>query len=318
MKHIRTILVALAAVSLVGMTGCPEDDPSDDGDNGDQMDAAMDTEQPDPDVSEDTEQPDDVAPDMNEMEDVQEDMSSSSDDTIYDVSDGTISADTLVTLEDVVVTAVNEDEIFLQETGGDTAYSGVSLDLFNTPSTMPARGDMVTVENAKVTDQYGFRHLRTPEADGTSLSITVQSSGNTLPDPVVVEPSAIWTGASDSTRREELMGVLISVENVTTVNTNPDDHPTDSSACNSDFNEWAVWSQDDAANAPQVTIGGGGDCSETMITTGLRLDDLFFSDDPSPSSQVDYDSITGPLYWSFSNSKILPRDSNDIVEAGGS
>lgn len=315
MRRLKTLLVLLAAVSLVGLAACSDDDGDGNGNgNGDMMDAAMDTEpEPDTEPDPDTEPEPDAEPDMGE--DVKEDTgptcvpgSTADDDSIREVSDETIEAGASVNLQDVVVTGVSYDygedpavaeEIFVQEPGNDNReFAGISIDLFGAPDTVPERGDLIHVENAQVSDNFGFRHLRTPE--GASLNITIECSGAELPDPVVVDPSAIYTGVADADSRiDELMGVLIRVENVQTVNTNPD-------GPDSDFEEWSVWAQGE---------------SPPSEGEGLRVDSLFFNvsdNDPSPESQINYDSIEGPLYWSFGNSKLLPRDADDIKEAGGS
>jgi len=316
MRGFKKVFVLFAAVSLVGLAACSDDDGEDNGDgNGDMMDVAVDTEpepdtEPDPDMGEDP----DMGADMGE--DVEEDTgptcepeSTADDDSIREVSDETIEAGATVNLQDVVVTGVSYDysedpavaeEIFVQEPGNDNReFAGISIDLFGAPDTVPERGDLIHVENAQVSDNFGFRHLRTPE--GSALNITIECSGAELPNPVVVNPSAIYTGAADADSRiDELMGVLIRVENVQTVNTNPDS-PDDN-----DFEEWSVWAQGE---------------SPPSEGEGLRVDSLFFdvsNNDPSPDSAIDYDSIEGPLYWSFGNSKLLPRDADDIQEAGGS
>jgi hypothetical protein len=329
MKHIRTILVALAAVSLVGVTGCPEDDPSDPNDNGDEMDVATDTEQPDPDVSEDTEQPDDVAPDSDEMEDVQQDTPPASGDPIPSIHDGTISTGSSADLDNVLVTAVGDGNVSgengfaVQEPSSKCTAAdggcGIWVEAGDGFSNYPSRGDNISFEGT-VEQNFGLLEVVSP------TNITVNSSGNTLPDPVVVDPSVVWTNGSDTARAESLRGTLVQVENVTTVNTNPDNYPgMDSEPCNSDFNEWAVWAQGDTGNVPTTTLGSPQDCpasGDETVDTGLRIDDWFFPDsgegsNPSPDTEVDYDSITGIFLYAFGNNKIGPRNASDIVEAGG-
>lgn len=90
--------------------------------------------------------------------------------------------------------------------------------------------------------------------------------------PLVVEPMQVGTGRP---RAEALESVLVRVETVTV--TNPD-------------------------------LGFG----EFEVDEALRIDDALFRIDPPPSLGETFDWFQGPLTFSFSNSKILPRDAADV------
>ncbi len=109
----------------------------------------------------------------------------------------------------------------------------------------------------------------------TSPTITVTASGME-PAPLVVPPGDVSTGG---TRADALYGVLIRVEGVTVTNPNPDDP--------SDFNEYEV--------------------------DGLRVDDQMYLTEPDPVMDDDFAAIIGPLGFSFSNSKLEPRDAADVI-----
>lgn len=75
---------------------------------------------------------------------------------------------------------------------------------------------------------------------------------------------------------EPYEGVLVKVEFATCSN------------ANAGFGEWTVW------NSP----------------TSINIDDMIFAFTPTQGAAYD---VTGPVYYSFSTYKILPRDANDIV-----
>ncbi len=102
-----------------------------------------------------------------------------------------------------------------------------------------------------------------------------RTAGGDVPVPLVVTPAEIATGGA---RQEELECVLLRVENVSVSNVNPD--------APDNFGEFEV--------------------------DGLRVDDRMFAVEPAPGAGEEFRSITGPLAFSFSNSKLLPRDSADV------
>jgi large repetitive protein len=98
------------------------------------------------------------------------------------------------------------------------------------------------------------------------------------PSPIVVSSASIATGGPDVSK---YMSMLVRVENVAVTNQNPD--------APSDFDELAV-------------------------TDNLRVDDFIFDyDNASYPVGTNFAQITGPLHFSFSNSKILPRTAADLA-----
>lgn len=107
---------------------------------------------------------------------------------------------------------------------------------------------------------------------------TVTPMGMTSPPPpVVVAPAEIATGGA---RARALEGVLVRVERVTVINANPD--------------------------APM-------DFGEIAVTGNLRVDDWMTPLASFRTVGTTFSSITGPLAFRFSNSKINPRSPADIV-----
>ncbi|MFN7012771.1 MAG: T9SS type A sorting domain-containing protein [Bacteroidia bacterium] len=88
-----------------------------------------------------------------------------------------------------------------------------------------------------------------------------------------VSPTVVTTAQAGT---EPYEGVLVKVEFATCSN------------ASAGFGEWTVW------NSP----------------TSINIDDMIFPYTPIQGAAYD---VTGPVYYSFSTYKILPRDANDIV-----
>lgn len=150
--------------------------------------------------------------------------------TIYDIQEGRVAPGTLVTLENVVVSAVDlygsrTGGVYVQEAAGG-AYSGVFVFGATLPGGAPidtlVPGDIVTVSGG-VVEEFSCAPCTTPFPDGQSLTeisggggmvlITKTGSG-AAPQPTVVDPVML---AASATEAEKWEGVLITVENVAAV-----------------------------------------------------------------------------------------------------
>jgi len=202
--------------------------------------------------------------------------------TVYELRDGTREVGERIQLDDVVVSAVrggDDPAIWVQVPRDASRFqgveqSGIFVDLGSTSP--PERGDRVGI-NGRFIEQFDRQQI----ARVTDLE--VQSSGGSAPSPEVVDPCDIATGGS---RAQSLQGVLVRVEGVTVTDGNPDG-PGD------DFGEFAV-----------------GDCSSG---DGLRVDDDLHAVMPDPQQGDAFNSLTGPLHFSFGNAKLEPRDASDAV-----
>ena len=102
----------------------------------------------------------------------------------------------------------------------------------------------------------------------------------TMPEPVVVsDPTTIATGGSDAANYE---GVLVQVENVTVLDASP---LTDEIAPTNEF----------------------------LVTGNLLVNDGFYWIEPTPQVGMQFERITGVLNYGWSNSKLEPRDANDVA-----
>ena len=107
-----------------------------------------------------------------------------------------------------------------------------------------------------------------------SSAVSVTSAG-TVPAPVAIaDPATIATDGADA---ETYEGVLVTVSDV----------------------------------AVTTAINGYG---EFIVDDSLMIGSVFFVDFLDPAVSTTYASITGPLYYSYSNFKVEPRTLADLVE----
>jgi predicted extracellular nuclease len=161
-----------------------------------------------------------------------------------------------------IVTGTFSSGYFIQD--ADTAWSGVYVyDNTNTPTV----GDEVKFAS-KVTEYKGLTELTDVE------SFEIVSSGNTLPNPVVLSADV----ASNSTTAEQYEGVLVKIENVTV----SDDEVT--------YGEWYV--QDLEGNKVKVDNIGS------------------YTYEPVSGDSLEY--VQGPLNYSYGEYKIFAREDADL------
>jgi predicted extracellular nuclease len=132
----------------------------------------------------------------------------------------------------------------------------------------PALGDEVVVQ-AELVLYYDLREMKNIEY------MHVEKSGS-VPDPVVVKPQDIGTGAPLA---DAYTSVLVQVANVTV------------SALEL-YDEFSV--------------------TGTGSIAALRVDDAFY-DYTNPTVGMAYSTITGILHYSYDNHKLLPRFATDMV-----
>ncbi|AWV88593.1 hypothetical protein DN745_04270 [Bradymonas sediminis] len=194
----------------------------------------------------------------------------------YEIWDGTQAEGATVLLEDMIVTATDGSRaMMIQHTSGaafdanGVPKSGVYVYMPNAPTTAPiaARGDIIDIE-ATVGSFGDSLQLVSP------TTITIKSSGNALPAPVVVDSADIAFGGAES---ETYLGVLVRVNNVT-VTSAVDQY------------------------------------GEFELTGGIRVDDVFYAPVPEPVVGDAFSAVIGPLQHSFGSNKILVRDESDLVK----
>ncbi|MEC8023210.1 MAG: thrombospondin type 3 repeat-containing protein, partial [Myxococcota bacterium] len=201
--------------------------------------------------------------------------------TIYEIKQGLAKEGDTVVVRDSVVTAVSTNGFYIQHPVDAPEYVGPEYSgIFvyaGTNATLPALGDSVNV-TATVANFFGQIQLSYAEVSAAAGSYIV-------PPPVSASCSEVSTGGA---RAVALEGVLVVVSDVTVITVQPDDTPE-----NGPTNEYVV-----ANNATD--------------NSGLFVDDLLHYTDPFPVVGDEYQSITGVLYYGWSNHKLAPRNDGDI------
>jgi hypothetical protein len=168
---------------------------------------------------------------------------------------------------------------------GATPWSGMWVKGFDALNLN--RGDNVTV-SGKVVEDFNVTCLDSVTA------IVVNSTGNAVPDPIEVTTGSIGTKAGGVVEAEQYESVLIKYTNPIITSTNAD--------ASGNFGEILV---NDNSGATRVELQDGSHSYHNNWEPGL------------PGIQVDslarFSSMTGVLYFSFSNWKLTPRKDADLV-----
>ena len=196
--------------------------------------------------------------------------------TIPDVKQGVASEGAVVSLGDVIVTAVLDNCFFVQSNvdpapdfGGVFVYS---------PNEQPARGTIIDMSSATIANFFGQIQLN-------NVLITETGTG-VLPTPRVLSPADVVTAVTDGAA-SAVEGMLVEVLDIAVTN----DAPTPGDA-------------DDATNEVEVT--GGLRIDDAGWTEATYLD-------PIPATGEVLARVTGPAAFRNGLVKLLPRDSDDVV-----
>lgn len=185
---------------------------------------------------------------------------------------------TVVTLDNVLVTAVHSTGFFLQAKEGDPGYQGPAwsgLYVYDNPppkSLLP--GDRISLTRATVKNFNGQLQL-------DNVAFTQKSAGEALPAPVVVRPEEVRTGGA---RAQELEGVRVELQGVFVTR------------AENSFREFIVDSV--AASSPD--------------TAGVDVDDLLHAY-PTQGLGTEYRALRGVLAYRFGASKVHPTGAADFV-----
>jgi hypothetical protein len=200
--------------------------------------------------------------------------------TIYDIKSGAVPVGATVALTNVLVTAVKSGSFFVQvketESGVYNGPNNSGVYVFRTGTTPAvAVGNRVTIDPAVISSFFGEIELTNPTVTVTSSSVEAP------PAPIAVTPAEVVTGGS---KAGPLEGVVVKVSNVVVSDT-----------------------------APAPAGGDKAPTNEYAVDSALRIDDLFYLTAPFPVVGTKYNSISGVLVTQKANSKIEPRDVNDLV-----
>lgn len=196
---------------------------------------------------------------------------------VYEIKQGTTTG--AVTLSDMIVTANAPNGYFVQTVEGDASYDGTLREDYSGIFVFD-RSTPAPARGDRI-DVSGTVAEFFGQIQLSASGFSPRSTGNALPAPIVVAPAVVATGGA---RARALEGVLIEVRDVTVTNANPDDP---------------------------------NDYYEFLLDDALRVNDLFFKVEPRPTVGQTFGYLRGILRWANSNSKLEPRDLEDVdVDAG--
>ncbi|MBU1702469.1 MAG: T9SS type A sorting domain-containing protein [Candidatus Eisenbacteria bacterium] len=209
------------------------------------------------------------------------------DDSIYDIELGVYNVGDPVTVEGVIVTATGFWGINVQEPVADGTWgykwSGIWVYTGNTHLGNVTRGDIVNVTGV-YQEYYELSEIDITLGGG---SITVVSSGNTLPAPVDVLISEVNDTGIDA---EAYENVLIKVDrNDTSLFSRAPDT----------YDEWYL--------STSATIGAGDSLLMEHISADPDGDFLY----ETPDSGTELAFSIGTLTYNHNQYKLAPRDCND-------
>jgi len=197
--------------------------------------------------------------------------------TIYDIQQGDVPENTVVTLEGVVVSSpvhVEDSLVFVQDPDGGQ-YSGILLYLY---SEVMDAVDLVPGDVINVTGEYA-EFFDMSELTVTSAYDLTELSSGPAPAPEVVAPADIATGGELA---EAYESVLVRVADVTVT--------------------------DDSIGYGSFTVTDGLIVDDFFFTSdGGPSGDM-------PAVAVDdvFTTLTGPLSYSYDEFRLFPRDAADM------
>ena len=238
--------------------------------------------------------------------------------TIYDVqftpfANGNSGYQSLeVTLRGVVTASAepgNLGYVYIQQKG-ESGWAGLPL-VENTALATLLVGDSVSVTGV-VQESFGLTRL------ASITSVNVISSGNALPAPVVLDPSVLST--YNFAVNEQYEGMIVTLQNAAggrmyVVAENAD-------APSGPFAEYRVGTDIfDPLSGSRVLAGrqdanAASSFNFSYITTGTNVD-ISQLEECRVSYSDSMQSLTGIMYYSFNNMKLLPRNNADVVGYSG-
>lgn len=190
------------------------------------------------------------------------------------------------------------------EWGGIRVVSDVASANFNNTS----RGELVQVTGT-VEENFGFTQIRIDDNNDYQILATVGA-----PTPIDVNPDDF---TSYSLANEKYEGLLLRM-----VAANPGDSiyvVEDNADGGSDFGEYRVGRDKFNPNAgTRVLVGrGGGSHNVSYTTPNVTLDGGYSAQQIIVQPGDRMNSLTGVMYYSFGNLKLLPRQNSDFENYNG-
>jgi len=207
----------------------------------------------------------------------------------YATLTGTVTADT----SDFPGTGQTAFRVYMQN--GEGPWSGIRIGtrgLLGDDVSAFQKGDNITISGF-IWDDPGTPTFNVTRIDSVT-SIVINSTGNALPDYKDLETNTIGLGGLGDVEKEQWESVLIRYNNLLVTDENADGPP-------SNFGEMLV---DDGTGDTRVELEDGNH-SYHNLSDPLRT---FYVMTGSA-----FDILSGLLYYSFGNYKLVPRNDDDFV-----
>lgn len=190
-------------------------------------------------------------------------------------------------------------QVYLQDI--TAPWSGIQI--FGVEADNVRRGDKLTVSGI-VNESFGVTRIGTLDQ---GVAISPNGTGLQLPLPYKISTKDIGATANGLLPAESYEGVLVTIENVSVIDANADgivDGPDEGSGGSRNFGEILVA---DTSNVPmRLEVQDGTHdyhnfWDTSLESTGIRI-----------RTGDTFESITGILFYSFSNYKLVPRKNDDF------
>lgn len=220
-----------------------------------------------------------------------------------------------VTVSGIVTASAQPNDlgfIYIQQPG-ESAWAGLPL-IQNANLATLERGDSV-VATGQIRESFGMTRMEV-------TTVSVISQGAALPDPIQLDPDLFTT--YDFEVAEQYEGMLVELKNPTdgndiyVVETNSDG--------TRNFGEYRVGSSDLTADGCRVLAGRSDNNSFSSLNFSYINDSLWITNagviPPELGTCVvsagdTISSLTGIMYYSFGNMKLLPRNNDDANSFSG-
>ncbi len=190
-------------------------------------------------------------------------------------------------------------QVYIQD--GQGPWSGVRIngtEVLNLNS-----GDDVTVTGT-VSESNGLTQVGGIDA---SSNITVNSIGNALPTAEDLLTSVIDRKTNGTVDAEQWEGVLVKYSNLTVTDENADGNPGPEEGSGGNRNFGDILVADGSGSNTRIDLEDGNHDYNNWWFAGQDTLPTYVSTGST------FESVTGVVYYAFSNYKLVPRKNNDIV-----
>ncbi len=190
-------------------------------------------------------------------------------------------------------------QVYIQN--GTGPWSGIQV--FGTDAHALKRGDNVTVTGI-VNESFGVTRIGNLTSGAT---VTVNSSGNEIPEPYEVSTAVINGSGTEELPAESYEGVLLSLKNISVVdeNANGEPGPDEGTGGNRNFGEMLV--ADTSGVSMRVELQDGTHDYHNFWSADLENQPIRIR------TWNHFDELRGILFYSFGNFKLVPRKNDDFI-----